>query len=198
MRRPKRLLSGLLRCAQCGGGMSMHDRTGDAIRIRCSRSKESGTCSNQRRYSLNRIETAVVAVAGQLMHPELLAEYVRVYREERRDEAAKAGGGRAANERRLTDLNGQLERLMQALARGVLPIEAVEAQYKPLEIERDRVAAELEQMPASTAIELHRMQQTSTARPWRTSPSVWTILTPAQTPKPSHAFRQPGRQRHRS
>lgn len=156
VRRPKRLLSGLLRCAQCGGGMSMHDRTGDAIRIRCSRSKESGTCSNQRRYSLNRIEAAVVGgLRGQLMHPELLAEYVRVYREERRDEAAKAARERAANERRLADLNGQLERLMQALARGVLPIQAVEAQYKPLEIERDRVAAELAQMPASTAIELH-------------------------------------------
>ncbi|NQE32288.1 hypothetical protein RC55_24115, partial [Herbaspirillum seropedicae] len=152
-RRPKRLLSGLLRCARCGGGMSMHDRSGDIIRIRCSRSKESGTCTNQRRYNLNKIEEAVISgLTDQLLHPELLAEYVRVYHEERRDEVAKAARERASNERRLADLNGQLDRLMQALARGILPIEAVEGQYKPLQNERDRVAAELALIPSAPVL----------------------------------------------
>ncbi|MBZ7923143.1 recombinase family protein [Ensifer adhaerens] len=155
-RRPKRLLSGLLRCAHCGGGMSMHDRSGDIIRIRCSRSKESGTCANQRRYNLNKIEAAVISgLTDQLLHPELLAEYVRVYHEERRDEVAKAARERTSNERRLADLHGQLERLMQALARGILPIEAVEGQYKPLQNERDRVAAELALIPSAPVLELH-------------------------------------------
>jgi hypothetical protein len=41
----KRLLSGLLRCAACGGGMSTKgaDKTG-RVRIRCSTANESGTC----------------------------------------------------------------------------------------------------------------------------------------------------------
>lgn len=156
VRRPKRLLSGLLRCGHCGGGMSVHDRVGSAIRIRCSRSVESGVCRNDRRYRLDRIETAVIdGLREQLAHPEALAEYVRVYREERRDEAAKIARERSAIERRIADLTGQMDRLMQAMARGVLPIEAVEAQYTPLKMERDRISAELAASAASPVVELH-------------------------------------------
>nr|WP_183871203.1 recombinase family protein [Rhizobium sp. BK491] len=156
VRRPKRLLSGLLRCSYCGGGMSMHDRQGDAIRIRCSRSIESGTCENKRRYRLDKIEAAVVAgLRTQMLHPDLLTEYVRVYREERRDEAAKAARERSSLERRLSDVSSQMDRLLQAMARGILPIEAVEAQFKPLEAEKAQLAAELAVVPQSTAVELH-------------------------------------------
>lgn len=156
VRRPKRLLSGLLRCSHCDGGMSMHDKSGGAIRIRCSRSIESGVCSNKRRYRLDKIESAVVdGLKTQMLHPGLLAEYVRVYREERRDEAAKAARERSALERRLADINAQMERLMQAMARGVLPIEAVEAQYKPLEADKVRLAAELAHVPQAATVELH-------------------------------------------
>ncbi len=134
----------------------MHDRAHGTIRIRCSRSIESCVCQNNRRYNLNKIEAAVISgLKTQLMHPELLAEYVRVYREERRAEAAKAARERVTNERRLAELNRQVERLIQALARGMLPIEEVEAQYKTLESERDRIAAELAEIPTSSAIELH-------------------------------------------
>lgn len=156
-RRPKRILSGLLKCGRCGGGMSIHDRyKSGAIRIRCTRATEGGTCDNQKKYRLDRIETAVVnGLREQLAHPDLLAEYVRVYREERRDEAARASRERGALERRLGDLNGQLERLIQGMARGVLPIEAVEAQYKPLEAERDLIAGELALIAEAPAIELH-------------------------------------------
>lgn len=157
-RRPKRLLSGILRCEHCGGGMSIHDRHKDsgAIRIRCSRATESGACTNERRYRLDKIEAAVISgLKEQLAHPELLAEYVRVYREERRAEIADAVRDRAALERKLLDLNGQLDRLMQALTRGVLPIEVIEAQYKPLEGERDRIKSQLATVPQSPAIELH-------------------------------------------
>ncbi len=157
-RRPKRLLSGLLRCSHCGGGMSIHDRhPSGAIRIRCSRSIESGTCSNTKKYRLDKIEGAVLSgLQAQLAHPDLLAEYVRVYREERRDEAAKAARERSSTQRRHADLCGQMERLMSALARGVLPVEAVEAQYGPLMAERDRLAVQLADAgDAPPVVELH-------------------------------------------
>jgi site-specific DNA recombinase len=46
-RRPKHLLSGLLRCSSCGGGLSTFgkDRTGRR-RVRCSTHTESGSCPN--------------------------------------------------------------------------------------------------------------------------------------------------------
>lgn len=156
-RRPKRLLSGLLRCGHCGGGMSIHDRQANgSIRIRCTRSTESGACGNARRYRLERIEGAVISgLKGQLGHPELLAEYVRVYREERREEAARIARERTSLERRVSDLAGQMDRLMKAMARGVLPIEAVEAQYGPLKAEHERLSAELAEVAAAPGVELH-------------------------------------------
>lgn len=53
--RPKRLLSGLLRCAACGGGMSVSDKgkTG-RTRIRCTTSIQSGGRDHSRRYYLDR------------------------------------------------------------------------------------------------------------------------------------------------
>lgn len=158
VRRPKRLLSGILRCSHCGGGMSSHDRdkqTG-AARIRCSRSKQSGICENRRTYRLDKIEKAVVSgMQAQLAHKDLLSEYVRVYREERRDEASKNARERASIERRLADVTGQMDRLMQALTRGILPVEAIEAQYKPLQEEQAQITAKLEGMAHSPVIELH-------------------------------------------
>ncbi|WP_336801740.1 recombinase family protein [Kaistia sp. MMO-174] len=156
VRRPKRLLSGLLRCGHCGGGMSIHDRNKSTTRIKCTRSVEGGTCDNRKKYNLEKIENAVIAgLRQQLAHPELLAEYVRAYREERRDEAAKAARERATVERRVADLTTQMERLMGALARGVLPVEAVESQYGPLMAERDRLAADLATIAMPDAVELH-------------------------------------------
>ncbi|WP_425070058.1 recombinase family protein [Rhizobium tumorigenes] len=156
VRRPKRLLSGLLRCSHCGGGMSMHDRNGDAIRIRCSRSIESGVCANRRKYRLDRIEQAVIAgLRTQLQHPEALAEYVRVYREERRDENAKWIREKTAKERRLQSLEAQLSKMVHLYTTDLLSIEDFEAQNKPLQIERAELKADLAEMPSIPVIELH-------------------------------------------
>jgi site-specific DNA recombinase len=139
VRRPKRLLSGILKCGHCGSGMSSHgeDPTTGNVRIRCSRSKESGTCGNRRTYRLEKIEKAVVSgLQAQLAHKELLAEYGRIYREERRDEASKIARERGTMERRPAEITGQMDRLMQALTRGILPIDAIEGQYLPSKMNR--------------------------------------------------------------
>lgn len=155
-RRPKRLLSGLLRCGKCGGGMSIHDRRGNAIRIRCTKSTESGICGNTRRYRLDRIEAAVVeGLKTQLAHPDLISEYVRVYREERRAEAAQAARERAGIERKIAELSGQIDRLMTALKRGTLPIEMIEEQIGPLNEEKKRLQEELDADPPEPTVELH-------------------------------------------
>ncbi|WP_107341094.1 recombinase family protein [Agrobacterium pusense] len=155
-RSPKRLLSGILRCGHCGGGMSIHDHSGKSVRIRCSRSTQSGVCGNDRRYRLDKIERAVInGLKEQLSAPEILVEYVRAYREERRLDADTAVRERASIERRVADIGGQLDRLMQAMTRGVLPIEAVEAQYGPLKAEKDALEKKLDAIPAAPIVELH-------------------------------------------
>jgi hypothetical protein len=59
-RKAKRPFSGILMCGVCGGGISIHDRKGGAIRIRCSTARESGSCPNTGYFRLDRIEQASI------------------------------------------------------------------------------------------------------------------------------------------
>jgi site-specific DNA recombinase len=108
-RRARHLLSGLLRCAACGSGMSTFgaDKSGRK-RLRCSRARESGTCPDPKTFYLDTIENAVLgALRAELRDPILLAEYVKTYHEER---ARLAGGQRARRaglERRLGEDAGE-------------------------------------------------------------------------------------------
>jgi site-specific DNA recombinase len=64
-RRPRHLLSELLRCGCCGAGMSTNgkDKPG-RIRIRCSAATESGTCPDPKTFYLASVENAVSPVSG--------------------------------------------------------------------------------------------------------------------------------------
>jgi Recombinase zinc beta ribbon domain len=100
--RSRRVLSGLLRCGCCGGGMSIigSDRSGP--RIQCSVFKESGACSNGARYYIEKIERLVIdALRLQLSNPKLIREYVKAYRDERNRVEAEARRGRSTLEREL-------------------------------------------------------------------------------------------------
>jgi hypothetical protein len=78
-RRPRHLLSGRLRCAACGSGMSIYGRErGDRRRLRCTRAAESGTCPDPKTFSLDSVEAAVLgALRDELRHPDVIAEFAR-------------------------------------------------------------------------------------------------------------------------
>src|SRR5262249_44040405 len=113
-RRARHLLSGLLRCAACGSGMSIYGRErGDRRRGRCRRAAESGTCPDPKTFSLDKIETAVLgALREELRHPDVIAEFVRTYHQERKRLAASDDTKRAASERRLGQVRRELDRVI--------------------------------------------------------------------------------------
>lgn len=83
-RRPKTLLSGILKCGICGGGMALHGKVGGVRQVRCSRRHESGECSHERAYRLDAIEQRVLeGLREQLRAPELIANFVAEYRRQR-------------------------------------------------------------------------------------------------------------------
>ncbi len=83
-RKAKRLLSGLLKCHKCGGGISVKDRDHGRIRVHCSTRRESGSCDNKKIYYLDKIEVAVLdGLRQHLKSPELLSEFVSTYQVER-------------------------------------------------------------------------------------------------------------------
>ena len=106
------MLSGLLRCGACGAGMSTNgkDRSG-RIRIRCSAATESGSCRDAKTFYLQTVESAVLSgLKAELGQPRVIAEYVRTYHEERVKLAAQSTAKARRLERRLGEINRELER----------------------------------------------------------------------------------------
>lgn len=160
---PRRPFSGLLRCGQCGGGMSIHDRSGPAIRIRCSTAVESGSCTNSARYRLDRIEGAILArLREQLDRPDLLREYLAAYREQRRATIDDASRSRTAREREHAKLSAELTRAIRLYAQGVL--DGPEAEAQLADLQRRVHAAEAALAEAAAAVPVVDLHPQAVAR----------------------------------
>ncbi|MDO5705563.1 MAG: recombinase family protein [Paracoccus sp. (in: a-proteobacteria)] len=148
----RRLLSGLLRCARCGGGLSQHDRRGDAIRVTCATAKESGSCDNRRRYRLDKIERAVIdAVCARMGDTDAVAAWLDMTQAESRDTAQR----RRRAEKALREAQGRLERLQMNLIDGRIDASFFDRQVGAI---RDDIAtrtAALDETPAANVIQLH-------------------------------------------
>ncbi|GAA0004071.1 hypothetical protein BRDID11002_40720 [Bradyrhizobium diazoefficiens] len=119
-RRPRRMLSGLLRCGWCGAGMSTNGRDKSGrVRIRCSAATENGTCPDAKTFYLDTVESAVLTgLQAELRAPKVIAEYVRTYLEERKRLAITSNAKRQRLEQQLAQLNREIERLVDAIAKG--------------------------------------------------------------------------------
>ena len=137
-RRPKRLLSGLLRCGCCGGTYIL---IGPG-RWGCSNHRQTGACVNGSTVfdtvAQRRIWNALQA---NLLHPDMVAAHIEETRlalaERRRDIIA----ARAHLDSRLAQLDLEDGRLVQAIAAG-MPIEGLKARAVALAAERAQLRAQ--------------------------------------------------------
>ena len=84
-RNPKRILSGLLRCATCEGGMSIKGTDRGGTRVICTRFHNAGLCANNRTYYLHHIEDLVLSgLRKHLVDPKAIQHFLRCYQEERK------------------------------------------------------------------------------------------------------------------
>jgi site-specific DNA recombinase len=155
--RSKRILSGLLKCGCCGGGMSIigSDRSGQ--RIQCSVFKESSACTNSARYYIEKIERLVIeALRTQLSNPKLISEYVKAYRDERNRIESAARRGRSMLEKQQANLKADIQRTVTSIAKGLITDDEAAAVLGPTRISLSRVQAELAAAQSNTnVIELH-------------------------------------------
>src|SRR5712672_1378912 len=149
-RRPRHILSGLLRCGTCGAGMSTNGKDkSERIRIRCSAATESGTCRDAKTFYLHTVECAVLAgLEAEMRHPGVIAEYVRTYLEERKRLSAKANAKKAHLEMRLGELNREIDRLVDAIAKGHGDPAVLGPRSSVLDEEQKQVTKELNLEPA--------------------------------------------------
>jgi len=127
------------------------------IRIRCSAATESGSCQDAKTFYLKTVESAVLAgLENEMRHPQVIAEYVRTYHEERKRLSAKANAKRAHLELRLGELNREIDRLVDAIAKGHGNPAVLGPRSSVLNEERKQVTIELNLEPAGNdAISLH-------------------------------------------
>jgi site-specific DNA recombinase len=152
------MLSGLLRCATCGGGLSVFgkEKTGRR-RLRCSTHTESGSCPNNRTYYLDVIERAVLsALRAELRSPAALTEYVKAYHEERARLAAESVAQRSTLSRRLDEIERETQRLVDGIAKGHGDPAVLGRRMNELVLERRRHEDALSTFPeANRTVALH-------------------------------------------
>lgn len=127
-RRPRHLLSGLVRCGCCGFAMSVTGPRNGQRRLGCSRRKEGGVCPNAKTYVLDVIEHRVVeGLRIQLADPRAIERYIATYQAERKRLARNEAGLRANAERENNRAKREIDRVVEAIAQGIVaPAEAKE------------------------------------------------------------------------
>jgi len=143
--RPRGLLSGLVRCGECGGPMTL---AGPDRRFLCSTRRERGPagCANGRGAKSVDVEARVLeAIQRDLLHPEVIELAMREYHAAKAETQKAARGKRTAWERELGEVKRRADRLVDQVADGVLSGASVRDRLGTLEARR----AELEQLLAS-------------------------------------------------
>ena len=135
-RRPKTLLSGLVRCEECGSPMAIANGY-----FRCTGQMNAGICENNRGVHAAKLEGWVLdGLRAAMDDEELVAEYTRHLKsalERRRAAWAKEA---AAVTKRRAEIDKKIDNLMAALEGGT-GSPAVLTRIRQLEAERDSIEA---------------------------------------------------------
>ncbi|WP_184874750.1 recombinase family protein [Mesorhizobium sangaii] len=148
-RRPKRLLSGLLRCGVCGSGMSTSGKDKSSrVRIRCSAHRESGNCPDAKTCYLDSVEELVVgALIEELREPRKVTLFIETYVAERKRLVASSQRNRSTLGAKLARVQRETDRLVDFVAKGLFSEEEVQKQLPALRAEKQLLQQELESVP---------------------------------------------------
>ena len=156
-RKPRHLLSGLLRCGCCGGAMVLKDRDSKGRRVYCAPMHQGSGCPNGRAYYLDDIERRVLAgLDEQLKDPRAIERFLKTYVEERKRLAAAEGAKRARKENRLAEVKREFDRAFRSYIKGLATEEDTGPILGELRMERKALEAELAEMaPPTNVVSLH-------------------------------------------
>jgi site-specific DNA recombinase len=142
-RRPRYLLSGLVKCGACGGGYVQISKT----HLGCATSRNKGTCHN--RLGISRVsleQTILNGLKQHLMHPELFkefcAEFIKEVNRLKHDQAAQ----RSSLEAELTRVARRVRKIVDAIADGV-PARSLKDELLGLEAREDEIKVKLAATP---------------------------------------------------
>ena len=131
-RHPRRLFSGLIRCSECGGPMSI---IGEG-RISCSAHREKGTCSNNKKISVERVENAVLTgIKEHMLEPDLLQEFENSFHDTIRQLSANDANNVEKHQKSLLTVTQQIDRIVDSITVAG-PMPSLTGRLKELEVKK--------------------------------------------------------------
>jgi site-specific DNA recombinase len=150
-RRPKRLLSGLMKCSLCQSGMTLNGG-----KYACSANRERGTCTNGKIIAAQTVEKRVLAgIRTHLLSPDAIASAVHIAREEMDQRRHRALAERAPAERELAEINRRLERGQMMFMEDMISMEDLKAKTAPLAKRREELQAIIAVSPDPIVVQMH-------------------------------------------
>lgn len=132
--RPKHLFSGMLKCGCCGSGYTIVVKA----HYGCTRIK--GTCDNRITIPRDELEQRVLSgLKDQLLHPDLIADFVTAYHRESYRLSAEVTKDRTKAEQELAKVIRQIDKIIDAITEGMFhpsmkgKMDELEAQKSGLE-----------------------------------------------------------------
>ena len=115
-RRPSYLLSGLLKCDVCGGGFSKIS----ASHYGCSNARNRGTCDNMLTIRRDVLEESIlVGLKSNLMHPDLVKEFIAEYHRELNRLARQRDNGRQQLVKEHARVEREIREIIEAIKSGI-------------------------------------------------------------------------------
>ena len=150
-RRPAHIFSGLITCGACGGGVILVGKA----HYGCANHRNKGTCDNRLTLRRDALETRVLhGLRDQLLHPDLIAEFVRTYQEEFNRAAGERRGARTKAAKELGSVTRQVDRIVEAIAEGLYH-PSMKEKMTALEDRKAALEAELADAEAEPPAMLH-------------------------------------------
>jgi site-specific DNA recombinase len=141
----------MLTCGECGGGVIQVGKH----YYGCSASRNKGTCSNHLTIKRTDLEARVLAgLKDQLLHPDLIAEFVKAYQEEHNRLTAQNSVDEAKTKRDLAQVTRQIDRIIEAIAEGMFH-ESMKAKMDSLETRKTELEADLANADQAAPVLLH-------------------------------------------
>ena len=149
-RRPKRLLSGLVKCGVCGGNMTLVK----GGHYGCNTHREAGksVCTNNRFMKVDRLDKLVLSgIKDKLLDPSRIKEFVREYHRHTkkmlREQAKQAG----SLQKELTAVKLKISNLMKLAESGNAPASVLE-RLNDLELEQNELSKRTNESPETNGV----------------------------------------------
>ncbi len=149
----KRLLSGLVRCASCGGAMTIINRE----RYSCSARRERGTCTCPVSISAAELEDRILNALNDILfgRDDLIAEFAASFREEVQRLRRSRYQNADAHRKELEKVTRSIDRALSFILEGDGDPGSIRAKLKELEARKRDLERQLTQTDPTPTLEIH-------------------------------------------